>query len=155
MQRPSARREPVDSVLWDLAAVAEEERAWILAQLSAEERQRLAQVLASASAEHAGPAPVNFEAALREVTDVQRAAPAQTIRLNAIPDWLAVRLLMSLDAAARRESLRSIDWRRRWRLRRAWLRDRYGIRLSATAMAALRSAVQEEKIDNPLGATPT
>lgn len=155
MQRRSARREPVDPVLWDLATAGEPERAWILAQLNAEERQRLAQVLATASAEQSGPAPANFEATLREMTDVQRSAPVQSARLDEIPDWLAVRVLMSLDAAARRESLRSVDWRRRWRLRRAWLRDRYGIRLSAAAMAALRSAVQEQEIDNPLGATPT
>jgi hypothetical protein len=155
MQRRSALREPVDSVLCDLAAFAEEERAWILAQLTAEERKRLAQVLESASAEPSGPAPTDFEATLREMTIVPRAMPAQSIRLDEVPDWLAVRLMMSLDAAARRESLRSIDWRRRWRLRRAWLRDRYGIRLSAAAMAALRSAAQEQGNDNRLGATST
>jgi hypothetical protein len=155
MQRRSALREPVESVLWDLAAVPDEERAWILAQLNAEERQRLAQALESAYTEHPGPTPVNFEATLREMTAVPRAVPVTSALLNEVPDWLAVRLMMSLDTAARREALRAVDWRRRWRLRRAWLRDRYGIRLSATAMAALRSAVQEQAIDNPLGATST
>lgn len=155
MQRRNALREPDFSVLWDLAAVTDEECDWIIAQLNTEERQRLARVLQSASAEHSGPAPANFEATLREITDVRRAVPEPSIRLDEMPDWLAVRLLMSLDAAARRQSLRTVDWRRRWRLRRAWLRDRYGIRLSATAMAALRSAVQEQAIDNRLGATST
>lgn len=95
MSRPS--QSPLRRAAWDIAALADEDRTWIVAQLTRDERARLVGVLGEADTQPAG----------QSVGDV--------LEVAALPRWLAARALRALPNEQRSAHLKRLRVIDRWR----------------------------------------
>jgi hypothetical protein len=121
-----------------------------MGQLTDDERTALANAIESLEGNGSGIS-TSFSAAMQSsATESDRTdigAPA--IPLDELPDWLAIRVLISLAPVARRACLDTVSWGRRWQLRRALLANRSDLKLTATTAAALLDCARANRPQHP------
>ena len=155
MRQPDIKDRTLRRALWELAAIEDHDRQWVVDQLSEAERKHLSAAIEQFEASPSVPVAPQFSHAVRTAAaKVDQPAPRQAaLSLDPLPDWLAIRVLVSLTSAERREALRQLSWRRRWQLRRRLLADRGGIRLTSATAEALLASVRELGQHSPALAT--
>jgi hypothetical protein len=147
MQQPDISDRSLRRALWDLAAIEDDDRQWVVDQLSQAERKRLAAAIENFEPVPRLPVPAHFSEAVETATaQPEQPRPQQAaLSLDSLPDWLAVRVLLSMPSADRRTTLRELSWGRRLHLRRRLLADRGGIRLTAATAEALLASVRNHE----------
>jgi hypothetical protein len=155
MQPPDFSDRSLRRALWELAAIEDDDRQWVVDRLSADERKRLAAAIEQFEASPSVPVAPQFSEAVEKATgQLDQPRPRQAaVALDSLPDWLAIRVLLSLPSAERRSTLRQVSWRRRWRLRRQLLADRGGIRLTAVTAEALLACIRDHEQPTAVFAT--
>lgn len=155
MRQPDVNDRTLRRALWELATVEDSDRQWVVGQLSEAERKYLSAAIEQLEASPGSRVAPQFSEAVRTEADgMAPPAPGQAApALDSLPDWLAIRVLVSLTSAERREALRQLPWHRRWQLRRRLLTERAGICLTAATAEALLASVRERGTHAPTLAT--
>lgn len=145
MQRPDPRDRSLRRALWSLAEIEDDARQWVVEQLTEAERVRLLAALDQFDEYvDVAPLPQVGEGAGVATPPLQAPPLAHAIQsLQALPDWLALRVLLSMPSSGRREALRALSWRRRWQLRHQLLLNRGSIRLTVATAEALLVCVRD------------
>jgi hypothetical protein len=132
------------STLWDVAAADDDDLAWIMSQLTAEERGSVMAAIEPLGGSANEASEPRFMDALHEASRSAGPPASKTMQLDHLPDWLVLRVLLCIPSGDRRATLRRLPWRRRWSLRRMLWREQANLTLTDQAARTLLRTLRDD-----------